>query len=320
MLRETLFKPLAFTYIVLIVMSRSQGLENILSEARRQEKAYEWITAAELYKTASNGSFESSGLLKASEFHERIGLCYRLGAMQADIPNSFTERMLLAAETYKKAANLSEKMEGKEARVSVCLAMASYVSYWLAPSPLEKKELIEECNRLKTKVFELYRKAGDQRESESGKAYNELLMCLCESDSDRCTLEWECPKREKMIRNALSLGEKAIITFSQLKDNHELAKAYSVTGKLYETARHICELEENKKEFGQKSWSYLKKAIELNKKIDDGRLSCLTNIWFGISTADWAGGLDESLKCFEDAMYYAKKLKDRYLKGQAAHG
>src|SRR3989337_2360148 len=260
-------------------MPRNLSLNDIVSEAKRQRDAYEWASAAELYIKGSDVSREYGDFLRTSELYEKIG--------------------------------------GNEARVCKCLGMASYARFWLASSPDKKREALEAFNALKMRVSKFFGKAGDP--IGLGKAYNELVMCLCASDSDRCTLEWDYSKRERMIRETLRLGEKAIATFSEMKDDNEVAKAYSLTGKLYETARHICESEENKKEFGQKGWNYLKKAVELCRKTGDLRLSCLANIWCGISTADWTGNLEDSLKCFEDSMHLAQKLRDNYLKGHAAH-
>ena len=298
-------------------MSKSQKPGAILDEARQREKEYDWIAAATFYKKRLDVALEFTELLKAGELYQKIGFCYRRAAMQASDKGSFTECMASAIEAYSKAAGLYEELEGKQAEACLCLAKGYYVKYWLAPTSIEKQKLLKKYHELKTKVFNLYEKTHDQ--VGLGKAYNELLMCLCESDSDRATLEWDWSKRNKMIMESLMYGEKAIIAFSEFGEGYELAKAYALTGKIYETARHICELEDTKKEFGQKGLSYLQKAVEFCREVNDEYLLSLLNVWLGISTADWAGNLEESLKCFEEAAHQAAKIRDCYLIGQTAH-
>ena len=299
-------------------MPKSQKLEAILNEARQREKEYDWIVAAKFYKKGLDVTLGLNDLLKAGELCEEIGFCYRRAVMQADNTRSFTERVTLAIEAYEKAASLYEELKGKQTEAYRCLAIAYYAKYWLVPTSIEKKKLLNKYHKLKTKVFKLYEKAHDR--VKLGKAYNELLMCLCESDSDRATLEWDWSEREKMMMESLMYGEKAIITFSELGEDYELAKAYALTGKLYGTAGHVFEIEEEtKKDYGHKSLEYLQTAFELCEKVGDDYFFSWLNIWLGISTADWAGNLETSLKCFKEAMRRATKIRDRYLIGHTAH-
>jgi len=298
-------------------MSKSRELEAFLDQAGQREKEYDWIAAAGFYKSSLDVTLRLNELPKAGELYEKIGSCYRRAAMQVDDTGSFTDCMMSAIEAYGSATSLYEKFKSKEVEAYRCSALAYYSKYWLAPTSIEKKELLDKYRKLKTKVFDLYEKAHDR--VGLGKAYNELLMCLCESDSDRATLEWDWSKREKTIMESLRYGEKVIIAFSELGGDYELAKAYALTGKLYETARHVCELEETKKEFGKKSLSYLQRALELCRKASDYYLLSLLNIWLGISTADWTGDLEASLNFFTEAMNQAIKIRDRYLTGHTAH-
>jgi len=298
-------------------LPRGQELDAILDKAGQREKENDWIAATKLYEDCLDVMLRNNEPLKAGKLLQKIGFCYRRTAMQADNKESFIECMTSAIEAYSKAAKFFEGLKGKEAETFRCLAIAYYTKYWLAATSMEKKELLDKYHELKTKVFELYEKAHD--EAEMGRAYNELLMCLCESDSDRATLEWNWLKRNKMIMEALEYGEKAINTFLGLDDSHELATAYALTGKLCETARHLSELEEKKKEFGQKGLSHLQKALQLCERVDDYYLTSLSNIWLGISTADWAGNLEASTTCFEESMRQAQQIRNRYLMGHAAH-
>lgn len=298
-------------------MPTSHKLDTTLDEAKQQEKENSWIAAAKLYEKYLDVTPGNNSPQKEGELLQKIGFCHRRAAMQADKQESFAECMTSAMEAYSKAAKLYEESKGKQAEAYLCLATAYYTKYWLASTSIEKKELLDKYHETKTKVFELYDEAHNEAELE--KAYNQLLMCLCESDSDRATLEWDWSKRNKMITDSLRYGEQAINTFTQLGDNHELAKAYALTGKLCETARHLTEPEDKKKEFGQKSLNHLQKALELCKKTDDDYLTSLVSIWLGISATDWEGNLTASLAYFEEAMRRATKMKNRYLMGHAAH-
>jgi tetratricopeptide (TPR) repeat protein len=292
-------------------------LNATLEEARQQEKENNWIAAAKLYEKCLDVTLKDNDPRKEGELLQKVGFCYRRAAMQEDKRESFAECMTSAMEAYSKAAKLYEESKGKQAEAFRCLATAYYTKYWLASISIEKKEVLDKYHETRKKAFRLYEEAHD--EEELGKAYNELLMCLCESDSDRGTLEWDWSKRNRMITEDLGYGEQAINTFTQLGDNHELAKAYALTGRLCETARYLSEQEDKKKEFGQKSLSHLQQALELCKKIDDDYLNSLVNIWFGISKHDWEGNLAASRMYFEEAMRRTTKMKNRYLMGHAAH-
>jgi tetratricopeptide (TPR) repeat protein len=295
----------------------SQKPDAILGEAEQREKENDWIAAAKLYENCLNLTPRNNDSLTEGELRKKIGFCHRRAAMQAGTSEIFSECMTSAMEAYSKAAKLYEESKSEQAEAFRCLAIAYYIKYWLASTSIEKKELLDKYHETKTRVFRLYEEA--HNEEELGKAYNELLLCLCESDSDRATLEWDWSKRNRMITEALSYGEQAINIFSQSADNHELAKAYALTGKLYETARHLSEREDKKKEYGQKSLNHLQKALELCRKADDHYLSSLVDIWLGISTFDWEGNLPASLAYFEEAMLRTTKMRNRYLMGHAAH-
>ncbi len=292
-------------------MSRSRNYD-LLAEGKKQEKKYNWITALEPYKKALIVELERNDFYEGAKIYERIGFCYHRAAMQAKNLREFKNRMLQAINAYIQASELLEKVEDpkKQAEICHCKAITTYVNSLLKPDFASRKRSLDECLKLEKEALKFYKRTSDHLSL--GKTCSELSMCLV----DRLNLEWDKHVRLKMLKEALSYGEKAITALSERGEEYELARAYFTVSIHYNTGASGLELEKKRK-YEQKALSYSKKAVELSEKIGDRFLLGMSNISLGSTVAEFTDQPDSATKHFENALQCGIDTRDNYLIGRA---
>jgi hypothetical protein len=290
-------------------MSDTSSLEAILSGAERKEKEYDWLEAADSYKKAL-GLMSEQDSSRMSEVHERLGYAFYRFAFQAESNDEFRQRLHQSILSYEKTGELCGRIDEsvKMPRMLRCDAMITYLNHWLAVEAGEKKRLLDECWRLTKDALKAIEEVGDALEY--GKTYNQLAS----SAFLAYVLEWNFQVGEKIIREAMELGERAVTLLSSVGDPCELARAYVkaafylITFSLY----FVPDLDERERH-RQKGQGYLQKAIELS---EETAFLALTDTPGG--TGDETGlSIDDMFVHFEKALGYAKKTKDKYLIGIA---
>lgn len=296
-------------------MSKSGDCELLVDAGRKQEERYEWIAALGPYGKAVTAALELKNSFKAAEIHERIGYCCHQAAMQAENVQEFKNRMLQAVRAYNRAGKLFEKAvsQDNQAKTRHCQAIAAYVGSWLEPDCSSQKRSLEKCLKLEKEALGFYEKSLDRLNL--GKACNELNTHLL----DTLNLEWDTQKRKEMLKEALSYGERAIAVLSELREEHELARAYCTTSNLYNAGEFV--LEPTKRgENKQRAVDYSTKAMELSEKIGDRYLLSLSNISLGYAVTLFPDRQDSAAKYFENALHYSIDTRDHYLIGLASYG
>jgi len=296
-------------------MPESGDTESNLVLARDREKDYDWIGAINFYEKALNSTLGSRDFLKSGEIGERIGFCYERASLQAEKTEEFGRRAELASKFYKSAAELFLKSGGSQGRGRSCdcNAVAAYIDSWLAPDPSRRRKLLDSCWRLQTEALKIYKDAEDK--PRYGKTCNELLRCLL----DRSYLAPDWPDLNRTLEEAASVGESAIATWSELMDNHELSRAYSMTSLHYFYAANISEQEEKTREFGQKCLSYAQKALELSRLTGDRYLFAVSNWAVAIATLFFSDKVTSSLAFAEEMLQQGMITKDNYIFGVASY-
>jgi len=66
--------------------------EKIFTKAEELENKYDWIKAADVYEQALS-VVGKEDFLRKGQIQEKIGFCFHVGAMQAENPEEFKERM-----------------------------------------------------------------------------------------------------------------------------------------------------------------------------------------------------------------------------------
>ncbi len=293
-------------------MSHREKVEEVFGKAQVLEKKYDWIKAIVLYEQALR-AVGKRDFWRKGEIQEKIGYFFYRAAFQAETQPEFKRRMELSVEAYKEAAMLFESSEDskKNARIQCCMARASYNKSRLVEGSSERKALLDECWILEKAALMAFEEAGDSLGH--GKLCNELLYCLY----DRSLIEWDRQQLNKIVEEAVGYGETAIEAFSEVRDEQELARAYSMTSLHCFYGANISELGEKRKEFSQKCLSYAEKALELSEKVGDSYLGGLSNWAAATGALYFSGNMASSLEYAEKMLQHGMTIQDNYVVGVA---
>jgi len=115
-------------------------MEEILNQAERLEKEYDWFGAVESYEKALNLLSEDD-FSRKGDTHERLGYAFYRAAFQAESNDEFRQRLRQAIADYEKAKESYQQLNdpAKTGKVFRCDAMNAYIGYWLAAEASEKK-------------------------------------------------------------------------------------------------------------------------------------------------------------------------------------
>jgi tetratricopeptide (TPR) repeat protein len=185
--------------------------------------------------------------------------------------------------------------------------MIAYVGYWLASEVPEKKRLINECWRLTKESLKTFEEAGAALEY--GKTYNQLSTSACFG----FFFERDLQPRERVVREALERGERAIQFLSKLEDSHELVKAFVRTAGFLEVLCYYFLDSDERERYSERAKSCWERAKELSEMTAMSELLYI----LGAPSLSWGAGTDETLTIFEKALVYAGKTKDRFILGCA---
>ena len=163
-------------------MSGASSVEEILHQAERLEKEYDWLGAADSYEKALKLLSEED-FSKKGETYERLGYAFYRAAFQAESNDEFKQRLRQAIEDYEKAKEFYQRLNdpAKTGRILRCDAMNAYMGYWLASEASEKKRLLGECWRLTQEALKASKECVEAKEY--GETFNLLsvsaLLAFC---------------------------------------------------------------------------------------------------------------------------------------------
>lgn len=280
-------------------------MEEILHQAERLEKQYDWVGAVGLYEKALK-LLPPDDFLRMVEFHERSGYASFRSAFQAESNDELKEGLLQAILHYQKAKELLGRLNESSNTPSMlrCDAMIAYVGYWLESEGSEKKTLLDEGCKIERQVLKAYNEK--RNPLEFGRTCTRLACIL----SDRLDLELDVQTRENILDEAISLGEKAIRIFSEAEDEHELARAYCVTSINCVDAALSLRLETKRKECEQRAFKHAKEAIRISEKIGDTYLLSKSTVCLGFAENDLGAGVEAGSNLFKRALPYCSKVND----------
>jgi uncharacterized repeat protein (TIGR01451 family) len=283
-------------------------VEEILHQAGRLEKEYDWLRATESYKKALN-LLPQDDFSNMGKIHERLGYAFYRAAFQAESNSGFKERMRQAVAAYEKAKGFYERLSEtvKTPRILRSDAMTAFIGYWLAPEAHEKKKLIVESWRLASEALKAFEEA--EEVFEYGKTFNQLSKS---ADFSFC-MEWDWQTRDKIIREAAKYGEQAVKSLSTLQDHCELARAYVKTADYLDAFGYIFLNEDEREKIFEKARGFWQKANELS---EEAAVLEAPSILYGLSM-EFSEGTNSALRFYEKALEYGKKTKDGFIVGRA---
>jgi hypothetical protein len=288
-------------------MSRRVRVVEILEEAKKREKSYDWAEAAKLCKRAL-GAAGKEDYLKKGQIYERIGYALYRTALQAESVGEFKDQMRQAVAGYEKAKRFYRKLsgQGEKPRTLCCDAKIAYVSHWLASEVPEKKRLLDDCWKTAKESLRALKEAGNA--IEYGKAYNQLSMSLWFS------LDYteDSQRQENITKEAVEHGEQAIKLLSKCRDSHELARAYVRTASFLEyLGSEFRDLDDREKNC-QRARGYSRKAIELSEEV------AFLEAPLGLLVLDCGGmGTDRAQKNLDKVWKYVQRTRDKFIVGNA---
>lgn len=305
---KSLFRDLLIAYQWFAAMSDMSRLETILGSAKEKEKEYDWLGATEYFKKALE-IVPDHDYLRKGEICERLGYAYYRASMKTASVTGFRTSCTKTVESYEEAkrfyVKLSElgdtaHLRARMLRTEAAIALAGY---WLATEVSEKRRMLDECWRLAKECLEIFEKSGDALEY--GITCNRFLL----APYLKFFLEWDFKGREKLVKEAIEYGERAIILLSGVGDTCELSKVYARTATSVTTFGYyfVTDMDEKNKHL-EKGLDYWQKAAALSE--ETAMLELLTGSFL-------AWSVDEMLAQFEKASKYAMKTEDKYLVGNA---
>jgi hypothetical protein len=293
-------------------MTSAPDTQAYLEKAKAHEKEYEWAEAARCYEQiVLFGSDDASFI---GDVWEKIGFCYTCASRQAESTAEFVNLRRSAVEAYErsaKALEIEDTLENQGKRTQR-KAVAEFVGSWLAPTPLERRAMLDECLKLGKESLERCKTAADQLSY--GKMCNEMLLCFFE----RLYVASDWKELKSIAQEGINYSLDAINVLSKLEDKNELLRAYFMASLLNWYAANFSEQEERaRKELTQRSVSYSEKALELSKQVNSPFLAAMANWAAAFATLIFTEKVEDSLKYAEDMLKQATIIRDNYLKGIA---
>ena len=286
---------------------------DLLVCVEKKEKEYDWIGAGEFYEDILRRSLKQQDFLRAGEAAERIGYCLQRGAMQAKSRAEFEKRIKLAIGTYRRAQHIYESSshQAKAGRELRSMAVANYLSYWLAPRGVEKRKLLDECIELESKALAQFELDGNMLEY--CKTYNALWLVFYL----RGFLEWDRHALLRLIRRGTEWGKKTVSALSEVDNPKEVAWAYFVLASCQSfmsslDAIGLCVAETEEAERNRtKVVATLEKSLSLSEKLDDSFLTGLGHLWLGYNM----GRRSSSRSHYQKALNMGLIARDNFLTG-----
>jgi hypothetical protein len=286
----------------------SSSVEEVLGEAARLEKEYEWLKASELYEQALSGVDEGD-FFRRGEVQEKIGRALHRAAFQAESRDVFLEKIQQSIMAYAKAEELFDKSkyEHKEAWMLRCNAIAKYLEFWLTSDPGERRSYLKESFDLEEKALDYLLIVGEN--IGFCKTVNELSYVPLYISY----IEWDRKISRDSLEKGISWAEKAIQISKEKDDYYELARSYVTLARNLNWFRVFFEEDlVTQRGILQKNIEYVKMSIDAAKKIGDA---------LALGTA-YSARIARNIHTehFREALKYGEETGDIFLKANALQG
>jgi hypothetical protein len=285
----------------------SASVDEILGEATKFEKEYEWLQASEFYGQAL-GMVDEVDYLKKGEIQEKKGYSLHRAAFQAESRDEFLEKIRQSIMAYTKAEELFDKSkyEHKEAWMLRCNAIAKYLEFWLTSDPGERRNYLKESFDLEDKALDYLLLVGENLEF--CKTVNELSNVPLFISY----IEWDRKFGRDCLEKGISWAEKAVQISKEKADYYELSKSYvTLTRNLDWFSTFFVEDLVTQRGISQKNKEYVKMSIDAAKKFGDA-LS-LGKAYSCLFRGDW-------VEYYKEALKYGEETGDIFLKANALQG
>jgi tetratricopeptide (TPR) repeat protein len=298
----------------------SASVEEILSEATRLEKEYEWLQASELYEKAL-GMVDEGDYFRRGEIWEKVGHSLHRAAFQAESREEFLERLGKAVKAYEVARGLYDKVSDERGtgRALRCGAVARYLEHWIEVDPSEKLRLLNEGQELERDALTAFQ--GIENMLEYSRTYNMLpeltlhISCrefeqwglVTEYDTDE--IEKSRARVRQIVEDGIRWGEISVATLSGLGDPYGTARAhYALAHCLVVFTRLLAFGIGEGEQYRSRAREQLHRAIELSERVEDAHTLGRSYYELGFITAG-----EEGKRYIERALEFCEKTRDIFL-------
>jgi hypothetical protein len=274
----------------------------LFAKAEEQERESDWLGASTSYREAIADLSEGHSLQKAQCLEASSYAIFR-GSMQADSLDEFRARTSEAVAGYEKTAAIYQGMSDPVggARKLQCTAMLTYLAYWLATTPAEKRKLIQHTWALAKKTLQKFKKIGDG--VEYGRSYNQL----CTSAFLSVSYDPNFQSRQAILRDAAEYGERAIDFLFTSQHPEPLVKACVKTASYFAWLIEYVQDVEEKDECLQKARTYWLKAEKLSEELATAQIASVESYPLYQATAP-----SNVLTLVEKALAHARRTRDKF--------
>lgn len=289
---------------------RQVDLESLLNRAKEQEREYDWLGASNTYEEILI-SVPKDGHAALGEILEQQACALHRAALQADDYQTFRDRTRNAIELYgnaKKTYTISADSMSL-ARADRCDAMIAYLGFWHSNEPSEKKMLLDEAWNLGKRALNALETSG--KAAEFGRTFNLLSM----SAALAFNYEWDFSTKDRMLKDALAIAEKAANSLSSQVSADELARIYVATAGFLSMLADGFVVASEFAKVDRKAVEYLGKARRLSEKIVDSE----TSIGY-LFTRPTSMSREECMTLQHRAVDFGRRSRDRLIIGYALVG
>ncbi len=135
--------------------------ETLLERAEVEEKAYNWVKAANLYEQIAKSYLDKSLVEKAAKFYDKVGYYYFLASDQVDTAMKYKELIRKSSNAFKKANDLFRRAGNKVEELEY--EAFTYAMKTLITDPLnERKKNLANSLELLIQSYELCSKENNR--------------------------------------------------------------------------------------------------------------------------------------------------------------
>jgi tetratricopeptide (TPR) repeat protein len=200
-------------------VSRAKAFRQTIARAEKYCDSFQWKMAAETY-AGSFASIPNDDFATRGKGLEKISLCRYRAAMQSETSSSFAQEIDHAISTQKRASVCFEKLGAAgRAQLLRSLALEAYFAHWLAKSPAQKRELLDQSWNIARRS--LRSSEASKHHLEYVQTYNRLSFGLALS------LEYDgnLRSRVRLSEEAIQRGRKALRMIALVGAREELVEA-----------------------------------------------------------------------------------------------
>jgi len=290
----------------------------LLKRAVGEEKAYNWVEAANLYEQIVKSYLDKKLVDKAASTYKKIGYSYAQGAEKTETVGEYKNLKKKAIASYKTAENFFNQINDKREELE-CKAEALFISGLIAKSIIIAKEKFFHSNKIFKELNELYYKKNEQNDV--------IRISKCEVLTSFYLMVYSIDQREieEIFQRDNILFERVSILPKDTQNFKYFAEIYYFVWLILLLRTFVIfEKDERTKDLYDKFISEIENLFKSIKDINDLYISGLVYITYGKSKCVYGFQLIEDervqskyinkgIELIEKGLKYIRETNNKYL-------